>query len=147
MAPVTSKNATAETKKMRDNDQVFQVRTRFTIAEINAGATLLPALPRHKYRILDMALIAIGGAVTGATDVRILGTQGAASVALLIAAVAALTQDALLRAGAANATVLAAGASFVANDANTAITVGKTGGAGATATHVDVLVSYVVDNA
>ena len=147
MAPVTSKNATSETKKLIDNDQMFHVRTRFTVAQINAGATLLPAIPGKRYRIIDMALIAIGGAVTGATDVRILGTQAAASVALLIAAVAALTQNTLLRAGAANATVLAGGLSFVDNDNNTAITVGKTGGSAATATDVDVLVSYVLDNA
>lgn len=147
MAPLLGKNATAETKKMIDNDQVFQVRTRFTVAEVNAGATLLPAIPGKRYRILDMALIAIGGAVTGATDVRLLATQAAASVALLIAAVAALTQNTLLRAGAANATILAGGLSFVDNDNNTAVTIGKTGGSAATATHVDALVTYVLDNA
>ena len=147
MAAITNKNATAETKKLIDNDQVFHVRTRFTAAQIDAGATLLPALIAQKYRIVDMAMIAIGGAVTGATDVRILGTQAAASAALLIAAIAGLTQNTLLRAGAANATIIAGGLSFVANDVNTAITVGKTGGAVATATHVDFLVSYVVDDA
>lgn len=125
---------------------IIHRRQRFTIAEINAGASLLPALgASFKYRIVDVAVIAIGGAVTGATDVRVLGTRAAASVALLVAAVAALTQSALLRAGAANAVILADGASFTALDANTAVTVGKTGASAATATNVDVLISYIVE--
>jgi hypothetical protein len=41
--------------------------------------------------------------------------------------------------------VLAAGASFVACDAGTAITIGKTGSTGTTATGVDVLLSYVLE--
>src|SRR6185503_7129416 len=90
---------------VRSDDQadLQTIRTRFTVAQINAGATLLPAVPGFAYRIVDMTLIAIGGAVSGATDVRILGTRAAGSVALLAAAVAALTQSAVLRAGAANA--------------------------------------------
>jgi hypothetical protein len=124
---------------------VQTIRTRFTIAQINAGATLLAAVPGFAYRLIDAQMIAVGGAVTTATDVRILGTRAAGSVALLIVAVAALTQSALVRAGAANATVLADGASFTPLDANTAITVGKTGGTGAGATHVDVIVSYVLE--
>jgi hypothetical protein len=44
-------------------------------------------------------------------------------------------------------TVLAAGASFVANDAGSAITIGKTGGTLATATHVDVILNYVIEAA
>jgi hypothetical protein len=43
--------------------------------------------------------------------------------------------------------VLAGGASFEACDANTAITVGKTGSSLATATHVDFLIDYVVEPA
>jgi hypothetical protein len=121
------------------------VRRRCTAAEINAGVELLPAVPGYTYRMTDAKMIAIGGAASGATDVRILGTRAAGSVALLVVAVAALTQSALVRAGAANATVLADGASFTALDANTAVTVGKTGGSLATATHVDVTMSYVLE--
>lgn len=126
--------------------RVFTKRQRFSVAEINAGASFLPAPGvGFAYRIIDAAMIAVGGAVTGSTDVRILGTRAAGSVALLVAAVAALTQSALLRAGAANAVILADGASFTILDANTAVTVGKTGGSAATATHVDVIASYQVD--
>lgn len=144
MPPQLRKNFQAETAKLGNNDNVFHWRERFTAAQIDAGQTILPAVPGYKYRIVDMAMIAIGGAVTGATDVRFLGTQAAASVALLISAIAALTQNTLLRAGAANATVLAGGASFAECDNNTAITIGKTGGSVATATHVDFLISYVL---
>ena len=91
--------------------------------------------------MVDCALISIGGAAATATTVDILATQTTA-VKLLAAAVAGLTQNTLLRAGATNATILADGASFVANDVNTAITIGKTGSNVATATHIDVLLTY-----
>jgi hypothetical protein len=65
-------------------------------------------------------------------------------VKLLAAAVAGLTQSTVLRAGATNAAVLADGASFVANDTNTAISINKTGSNMATATHVDVLLTYEI---
>jgi hypothetical protein len=126
---------------------VHHIRTRFTVAQINAGATLLAAIANTKYRIVDMALIAIGGAAATATTVDILATQSASAVKLMAAAVAGLTQNALLRAGATNGAILTGGLSFVANDANTAIAVGKTGSDLATATHVDVLVSYVKESA
>jgi len=128
-----------------DNPAVQQIRTRVTAAQVNAGLTLLAAVPGYAYRLIDVALIAIGGAASGATDVRILGTRAAGSVALLVAAVAGLTQSTLLRAGAANATLLADGTSHTPLDANTAITIGKTGGSLATATHVDVILTYALE--
>lgn len=123
----------------------MQIRKRFTIAEINAGATLLPAIPGRQYRMIDLAMIAIGGAAATATSVDLKATQSASVVNLVANAVAGLTQNTLLRAGATNAAILAGGVSFVANDANTAITVGKTGSNLATATHVDVLLTYAID--
>lgn len=122
-------------------------RVRTTTANVNAGATLLPAVPGFKYRIQDITMISIGGNAATATTVDVLGTQSTSSVKLLAVAVASLTQSAVVRAGAANATVLADGASFVANDANTAITIGKTGSSLATATNIDVLINYVLEAA
>lgn len=145
MPPAVNRLIQAESLNMNNNRVVYQHRERFTVAQINAGATLLNAVRGYKYRINDMSMIAIGGAASGATDVRILGTQGAASVALLVTAIAALTQNTLVRAGAANATILAGGLSFADCDHSTPITVGKTGGNLATSTHVDVLVSYCLE--
>lgn len=118
------------------------LRVRATAAQVNAGLTLLPARAGIQYQMQDMVMIAIGGNAATATTVDVLGTQSTSSVKLLAVAVAALTQSSVVRAGAANASVLADGASFVANDANTAITLGKTGSSLATATHIDVLLTY-----
>jgi len=124
---------------------VKKQRTRVTLAQINAGFTLLPALPGVKWRLVDAALIAVGGAVATANSVNIIGTRSGSAVQLLAVAVAALTQSALVRAGATNAVILADGASFTALDANTAVTVGKVGSTAATATHVDVILEFVAD--
>jgi len=125
---------------------VYHVRKRFTTAEVNAGATLLPAIPGVRYRMVDAAMIAVGGAAATATSVDINATL-TTSRKLVAAAVAGLTQSTVARAGASNIAVLADGASFTANDVNTAVTVGKTGSDLATATHIDVLFTYAMDSA
>lgn len=117
-------------------------RGRFSLAQVNAGATVLTAVPGFKYRLQDAAMIAVGGAAAAATTIDLLATQSSSSVKLVANAVAGLTQNTLLRAGATNSTILAAGASFVENDTNTAITIGKTGSDMTTATHIDVLLTY-----
>lgn len=124
---------------------LLSIRKRFTIAEINAGATLLPAIYGFKYRMVSARMVSIGGAVGAATTVDILATSSAASRKLLAVAIAALTQSAVVNDGATNAVVLADGASYTANDVNTAITVGKTGASVTTATHVDVTFNYVIE--
>lgn len=122
------------------------IRRRFTIAEVNAGADILPALDTSfKYRMIDAMMVAVGGAAGAATTVDITATLAAASRKLLAVAIAALTQSAVVRAGAANATVLADGASFTANDANTAVRIGVTGAPLTTVTHIDVVLCYVIE--
>lgn len=125
------------------------LRVRATTAEVNAGKVLLPALPGIKWKIHDAAMIAIGGAATGATSVDLLGTKGASASRPLVIAVAALTQSALVRMGATNAVILADGASFTAHDANTSISVTKQSGGSnlATATHIDVFLLYIAEAA
>jgi hypothetical protein len=120
------------------------LRVRATTAEVNAGLTLLAAIPGRSYRLHDASLISIGGAAGGATSVNIRGTQAASAVSLLAAAVAGLTQNTLLRAGATNAAILAGGASFIANDVNTPISLNATGTL-TTSTHIDVLLNYTVE--
>ena len=125
---------------------VQHVRVNATAAEVNAGKTLLAALGvGYAYRLVDAAIIAIGGAATTATTVDILATLSSASRKLVANAVAGLTQSTMLRAGAANAAILADGASFTVNDGNTPITVGKTGSNVAGATSFDIDIWFVVD--
>lgn len=119
-------------------------RSRVAIADINAGATLLAAMPGYKYRLIDAFAVAIGGNAATVTTVDILGTQSASSVKLVAFAQANLTRSTVVRAGATGGDVLADGDSFVACDTNTAITIGKTGSDIATATHVDVALLYAI---
>jgi len=125
------------------------VRTRFTIAQVNAGATLVAAVKGMAHRIVDLTMIAIGGAAETATSVDIIGTRSAATVRPFVVAVAALTQSAVVKPNSANVTVLADGASYTALDENTAITIGTQSGGSdlATATHIDVILSYAAEEA
>jgi len=119
----------------------FNLRHRVTTAEVNAGHGLVTPPKGMKVRMIDCALIAIGGAATGATTVDIL--MGGAK--LVAAAVAGLTQSTLLRAGATNAAILADGASFVVGAADAPVTIGKTGGSLATATNIDVILTFALE--
>jgi hypothetical protein len=123
------------------------IRKRCTLAEVNAGVTVLPAIAGFKYRMIDVIGISIGGAMATLTTVDVLGTQATTGVKLAAFAQASLTQSTVLRPGVAGTAVIADGASFTACDANTAITVGKTGGTGATATHVDIILTYAIEAA
>ena len=121
---------------------LYNVRQRFTIAQVNAGATLLPPIAEFKYRMRRCKAIAIGGAAAAVTSVDVLATQSSAVVKLVAFAQASLTQGAVVRDGESGATVLANGASYFANDENTAITIAKTGLDITGATHIDVGFSY-----
>jgi len=124
---------------------VQHLRVRTTTANVNAGATLLPAIPGRSYRLVDATMISIGGNAAGATAIRITGTQSASSVQLVSNTVGALTQNTRVLAGVtANSSILADGVSFTACDANTAITLTASGTL-TTSTNIDVLLSYVVD--
>ena len=132
---------------------VYNARVRTSIANVNAGATLLPAIAGYKYRLIDVNVISVGGAVGTCTAVVVLGTQAAGSATLTSAAAAALTRSANVKPGLTNVsgvsgvnTVLADGASYVQNDVNTAITIGKTGGACDTATHIDAILTYAIES-
>lgn len=120
---------------------VRNIRTRFTVAQVNAGATILAAVASYKYRLIACKILAVGGAAGAVTTVDILATQSS-GVKLVAYAQASLTQSTVLTDGGSGATVLADGASYVQNDANTAITIGKTGATITTATHFDVNLTY-----
>lgn len=124
---------------------VQNVRQRFTIAEVNAGAEVLPALTGYAYRMVGCTAISVGGAAGAVTTVDLLGTAASTGRKLVAFAQSSLTQNTVLRDGGTGGTVLAGGASYTTNDAGTAITVGKTGDDVTTATHIDVNVSYVLE--
>jgi hypothetical protein len=127
---------------------VLNKRSRVAVSDVNAGASLLPALSGYKYRLLPTSsIISVGGAAGAVTTVDVLGTQATSGVKLLAFAQANLTQSTVLKPGITGCAVLADGASFVANDANTAITIGKTGSTITTSTYFDVNLSYVIEAA
>lgn len=125
---------------------VHTLRSRLTIAQVNAGATLLPAIAGYKYRMVECLAISVGGDAGAVTTVDVTATLSTPRV-LVAYAQASLTQSAVLKAGGSGATVLADGASYTANDANTAVTVIKNGADITTATHIDIILSYVVERA
>lgn len=122
------------------------LRTRITLAQANAGGTLVAALPGVQWQVLDWMMIARGGNAAGGTSLNIRGTVSGSTIQIAASAVAGLTQSAVLRAGATNGAVLADGASFVALDANTAITYGAVGTL-TTSTGFDITITYVANQA
>lgn len=122
---------------------ILNVRQRFTIAEVNAGATLVPAVTGKSIRMVGCKAIAVGGAAGAVTTVDVLGTLSTGRK-LVAFAQASLTQSTVLTDGGTGAAVLADGASYTANDVSTAVTVGKTGSSVTTATHIDVIFDYVL---
>ena len=125
--------------------RMLTIRKRFTIAQINAGATLLPAIPGASYRMVDSFAIAIGGAVTTVTTVDVNALLATVSRKLVSFTQASLTQSTMVRAGGAGGTILADGASFTKNDINTAVTVLKNGADITVATHVDFHLTYAIE--
>jgi hypothetical protein len=144
---INSGNATLQTLTVTGTvsitGMVQNVRRRFTIAEINAGATLVAAVAGKSIRMVTCKAIAVGGAAGAVTTVDVLGTLSTGRK-LVAFAQANLTQSTVLTDGGTGAAVLADGASYTANDAGTAVTVGKTGSNVTTATHIDVIFDYVL---
>jgi hypothetical protein len=147
---LTNKTLTSPTingGSLQGTAAVLNVRMRVTAAQVNAGHTVLPAVSGHKYRLVDAVLIAVGGTTAGFDGLLVRGTQSTSVVNLIDAKLAALARSAVARPGATNVNVLADGASFVANDTNTAITVIKDGANLTGATDIDVMLQYVLEAA
>lgn len=141
----TTLPALARITSVNSDAVVLNHRARVTLAEINAGFTLLAAVTGLKYRLIGCTAIAIGGSAAAVTAVEVRGTQAAAAAILVSYAQASLTQSTVLKDGGAGATVLANGASYIQNDANTAITVIKAGLDMTTATDIDINLSYALE--
>lgn len=128
---------------------VQTARTRVSLAQLNAGLNLLPALPGVRWRMINAMLLAVGGAAAVGTSVNIIGTVAAAAVQLWVVTIAALTRSTPIYTGVTPAagaqTLLADGASFTQMDVNTAVQVITVGSAMTTLTSLDVMLSYVAD--
>lgn len=119
---------------------LVNIRNRTTTASVNAGATLLPAVPGYKWRLIDISMISVGGAAATATTVDLKATQGAAGVKLFAVPVASLVQTAVVKPGTIAASgPLADGACFIQNDVNTAITIGSTTNNLSGSTNIDTI--------
>ena len=125
----------------------YTLRTRVPIASVNSGVTLLAAISGRKIRIVDCYMIAYGGAVTSTTATgAVLKGYQSGSVNLFVVNKAQLTESALNRFGTTSTTILADGASLIANDANNAITFIANGGSDlAGATGIDVILTYAIE--
>jgi hypothetical protein len=152
--PVTSRYDAGENRYVREDtlsSTEKTLRTRVTVAQLNAGFTLLPAVPGFIYSLIDLMLLAVGGAATTGTSVNLIGTRAAAAVQLAVAAIAGLTQSTILRlgspfatAGTASIVALADGASFTPLDVNTPITIITVGSAMTVMTNLDVVLEYTI---
>lgn len=119
---------------------LLSIRVRTTTANVNAGATLLPAVTGFKWRLVDFAMVSVGGAAATATTVDIKATQSASVVKLFAVPVASLVQTAVVKPGTIAASgPLADGAPFVQNDVSTAITIGSTTNNLSGSTNIDVV--------
>lgn len=143
-----------QVRYVRDVEVAFGVskrtRQRFlstALTTVGLAFTAMPALPGVRWRLIDAILIAIGGNATTSTSINIACAVSGVATELLVVAVAALTRSAVVRAGAANAVVLADGASFTQQDANTAMMAHSVGGTPTVATSFDFIVEYVADPA
>ncbi len=122
---------------------MFNQYHRVTVAEVNAGHTLLSVPTSKKFRLVDCTLIAIGGNAATATTVDV----KCGSSILIAAAAGTLTRSAVVKPNSSNVTVLADGASFTAKTAGDDVTIIKAGDDLETATHIDVILSYVLEDA
>ena len=123
-------------------------RQRCLDSEINAvaGVVILPAIPLHTYRMVSAKMIAYGGAITQLTSVDLMGDDGSAAI-LVSYLQAQATENTVLFDGITGATVLAAGASYVANPAGVAISLIGVGTNETTADGVDLIIEYVIEAA
>jgi hypothetical protein len=126
---------------------MYAKRVRTTIANVNAGATLVAAVTGRKLALVNVKVVAVGGAVTSttATGLAIIGTVSASPVNLLALTKAVLTQSSINTMTGTGTTVPADGGSFVDLDVTTGITIQATGGSDlAGASNIDVVIEYVV---
>jgi hypothetical protein len=119
----------------------FTKYDRVTIAEVNAGHELLPAIATRQYRITGVKIRAIGGAAGSVTSVDIQDDNGTPVVVAAFAQ-ANLTENTILLENSTGATM---GAGYMlGTTAGKAIDIIKNGADVDTATHFDVVLEYQI---
>ena len=116
-------------------------RVRATAAQVNAGLVVLAPVAGRAYTVWAVEECAIGGAVTGATSVDVKDTTPVTPATIATIPAAALTQGqwaSHLAAGATGPLIGQAGA------AGQGVAVAKNGADVATATHVDLIITYTL---
>lgn len=115
-------------------------RITVTLAQLNAGYTLLPALAGVRYDILDFTILCNGNFAT-VTDYRIEDTANSPVVAVTLA-VAALTDAAVIIPGTANVTL---GAGFTGPlTVGKGVQIVKNGSAGTGGTSIVISLRYKI---
>lgn len=120
---------------------VYSVEKTVTLAQVNAGLTLVAATPDCTFKVLRVLMIVKGTFLT-LTDVRISDTNGT-PVDVLTVPQASLTDAAVIWDGTASNTI---GSLGVALTANQGIQIRKTGSSGTGGTSIFVTVMYKVNS-
>jgi len=114
---------------------------QLTLAEVNAGKVVVPAVVKRAYTVVDCWLRAIGGAAANNTSVDVQDSVSATKVAVFTRA--GLTENALARAGVAVTSVATnLGTSLTRSEGVRIINVGT---ACDTMTHLDYVILYKVE--
>jgi hypothetical protein len=124
-------------------NQVYSVEATVSIANVNSGFVLIPAVTGRTLKVVRVLEEAVGGAVATCTDVRISDTNSS-PVDVALTLVAGLTQGTFL--DEANSAVTVEAGFGVPLTANKGIQIRKTGGTCATATSVFVIVMYKINS-
>ena len=120
---------------------VYNTLHDVTIAEINAGHTIVTVPAARQFRLVDVTAIAYGGACAAVTTVDL----KAGAIFLATYAQVNLAQSTQLRTNSTGVTTLADGASYTAQTAGDDVTVNKTGADVTTCTGVRFVLSYALE--
>lgn len=123
---------------------VVSTSVNLTLAQVNAGTVIVPAVTGQTYKLQHVVLQALGGNTAGCTLVEVADTAGSPVVGIS-AAIAALTQNTIVN----EATASGVTVTTIAPTALTAakgIQVLKTGSACTTATSFNVIVFYTINS-
>lgn len=125
-------------------NMVFNVRKRFTTAQVNSGAVVIEGVAGAKIRLVDLVLATEGGA-PDAEDITIESEQGSTSAVLATFAHTDLGDNDYAHLFDGETTLLNEGASLVSNDEGKDVTVESEGVT--TVDHIDIIATYVLEPA